>query len=64
MKHCPKCSTNKPPEEFSGNKREKDGLAAYCKSCYSEVMKAWRLKHKNTSAKPVIPPPNWNGRNR
>lgn len=47
MKHCPKCSTNKPASEFSRNKNERDGLAAYCKQCYAAVMRAWRLAKKN-----------------
>ena len=63
IKHCTRCKTNKPISEFGKNKNEKDGHSVYCKVCYSGIMRAYRLKLKNTSPEPVIPPPNWKGRN-
>lgn len=36
MKKCYKCQTTKPKEDFSKNKRYKDGLHDICKSCKKE----------------------------
>lgn len=33
VKHCSKCGKTLPVSEFRRNKREKDGLQNYCKSC-------------------------------
>lgn len=33
IKHCGKCGRTLPVSEFRRNKREKDGLQNYCKSC-------------------------------
>lgn len=33
MKHCNKCDTDKPVEEFGKNRAAKDGLNRSCKSC-------------------------------
>lgn len=36
MKICTKCGVEKPLSEFHKNKRRKDGLGIWCKSCNSE----------------------------
>ena len=42
-KYCSRCDTDKPVSEFSKNKNTKDGLAYYCKTCYSKYNKHRRL---------------------
>lgn len=39
MKHCTKCQTDKPLDQFSNSKRTKDGKHGWCKNC----MKIQRL---------------------
>lgn len=45
-KTCAKCGLEKPPEHFSKAKRNKSGLASYCKSCHNSYTyapnKEWR----------------------
>lgn len=36
VKHCSKCGRTLPVSEFRRNKREKDGLQNYCKSCMDD----------------------------
>ena len=36
VKHCAKCNKTLPVSEFRRNKREKDGLQNYCKSCMDD----------------------------
>lgn len=36
-KRCPRCETAKPVSEFHKNRRNTDGLMAYCKSCSAEL---------------------------
>lgn len=45
MKHCPRCNTDKPLEEFTKNKRRADGLSGWCKACSYEATQTW--KHSN-----------------
>ncbi len=33
MKHCPRCKTDKPVEEFHKSKKSPDGRQCYCKTC-------------------------------
>lgn len=33
MKHCPKCKTDKPLDEFHNKTASKDGKASWCKPC-------------------------------
>lgn len=40
MKTCAKCKTEKENEDFHKNKKAKDGLASYCKSCTLESSRA------------------------
>lgn len=41
MKKCTKCGVEKPLSEFHKNKKSKDGLSSYCKSCSSIYGKEW-----------------------
>lgn len=41
MKQCSKCKEFKPEEEFSKDKKNKDGLSYYCKFCNKEHMKKY-----------------------
>lgn len=45
-KHCPSCGLEKPLEAFSKNRKTKDGLAVYCRMCYSEKCKKSHAKVK------------------
>lgn len=45
-KRCPKCGITKPASGFGKNKRVKDGLAAYCKPCTSEMNRAQYLANQ------------------
>lgn len=45
MKNCTKCKINKDSNQFSPNKRCKDGLASWCKLCAQEAVD--RYKEKN-----------------
>lgn len=49
MKHCAKCNTNKPLEEFSKNKTRKDGKMSSCKDC----MKEYKQVHYNQNSSKV-----------
>lgn len=40
-KRCPECRECKSREEFSKNRRKKDGLSSYCKVCRNERRRAW-----------------------
>lgn len=38
-KVCRRCATEKPFQEFSGNKKIKSGLNSWCKACMSDYSK-------------------------
>lgn len=40
-KHCNKCSTDKPVEEFNKERAKKDGLQSQCKACKKALSKAY-----------------------
>lgn len=44
MKLCKECKESKKVSEFSSNKSMKDGLAFYCKPCYSQKLRKSREK--------------------
>ena len=44
-KICGKCKTQKELSEFYKNKKKKDGLNGYCKSCFLIVSKEHRVKN-------------------
>ncbi len=41
-KVCPKCSTEKPFEQFPKNRRTKNGVGSYCLTCSAEMVRARR----------------------
>lgn len=47
MKKCCTCHDEKSLEEFSKNKRSKDGLSSACKSCAKQMAREWRKKNKH-----------------
>ena len=51
MKKCTKCGETKELSEFGKDKTRKLGLNPYCKSCYKELNKKWRLKNKGKISK-------------
>ncbi len=54
-KICPKCSTEKPFEQFPKNRRTKNGVGSYCLTCSAEMVRARRetpeglQAHRNSS---------------
>ena len=47
-KHCKRCDETKPHEAFYKNKRKKDGLQGYCKSCMKKENQVNYKKHKES----------------
>ena len=45
MKKCNRCKALKDEKEFTFNKRSKDGLTSYCRSCNADVAREYHLKH-------------------
>ena len=41
MKVCRTCSDTKPPELFTKNSKNKDGLGSYCKACSKSYKAKW-----------------------
>ena len=54
-KKCPDCGVTKTPSEFNKDKRNKDGLQCYCKTCQVARTQAWRTanpdRDRNTQYK-------------
>lgn len=42
MKACTKCGETKPPDQFCRDRRMKDGLHSYCRSCMRAYASAWK----------------------
>lgn len=47
MKICPCCKIEKEDSEFYKNRRRKDGLTVYCKTCTAEKSKEYHATHKD-----------------
>lgn len=47
MKRCTNCNHEKSEDEFHKNRKRKDGLQSFCKSCMIEIV---RLGYKNNKA--------------
>lgn len=45
MKTCAKCRVDKPEKEFGKDRKRKDGLRCYCKTCASSIAIEWRANH-------------------
>lgn len=55
FKRCPKCKADPQPlESFGINKKRLDGRQPYCKPCYREVAKAFRISQR-TPQIPYVP---------
>lgn len=61
MKFCKKCSETKSLDNFSKNKRTKDGLAQYCKKCIYSYVSEWQKKHPDRAKKKSA---TWRNKNR
>jgi hypothetical protein len=61
MKHCPKCSQEKPFEAFYSSNRHKSGYAAWCKQCESERN---RLKNLSNRASRLVKAKQWRDENK
>ena len=48
MKHCPKCSQEKPFEAFYASSTHKSGCASWCKDCESERSRLKNLRNRDT----------------
>ncbi len=51
VKFCTKCKLEKPKIDFVKNKRTKDGLHYYCKSCHCKANKKYWEQNKETIRK-------------
>lgn len=61
MKTCRRCLASYPPSGFHKNRGNKDGLSNLCKSCQSEVNKAYHHKHREHL---LLRMREWHARNR
>lgn len=43
FKLCKRCNTVKPVDGFTTSKKSSDGCQSYCKKCYADLRKAYRL---------------------
>ena len=50
MKHCPKCKTDKPLDQFYNCKSRKDGKTGHCKKCHYAAGKLWLDRHPESRA--------------
>ena len=41
MKHCPRCDTDKPLEDFIPAPKRADGVSSYCRPCFQEYRRSW-----------------------
>ena len=48
MKHCNRCNTSKPLNEFSKSKAAKDGLQTKCKECVKPYNKQYKQDNKES----------------
>jgi hypothetical protein len=46
MKRCPTCGVEKPRDEFSKNRCQRDGLGSYCKPCSNARNREWKEKNQ------------------
>ncbi len=46
MKKCTKCGIDKELSQFNKDKKNKDGLRCYCKTCNSNIGKKWNENNK------------------
>lgn len=46
LKRCRKCGKELPLNNFSPDKKSRDGLGSYCKACKCQQSKEWRQKNR------------------
>jgi len=46
LKRCTKCGESQPHDKFYNNKTTKDGLQAWCKTCWAENQRRYRATTK------------------
>jgi hypothetical protein len=49
MKRCVHCDQPNPVDAFPTNRRTRDGLSSWCKSCHNAATRAWR--HRKTGGR-------------
>lgn len=49
-KRCSRCGHVKPASDFTTDRREKTGLASWCKACRSAHLRRWRAQRGQTNA--------------
>jgi hypothetical protein len=45
MKHCPRCSSDRPSEMFYRSASSADGLSSYCRPCSLAYQREWKAKN-------------------
>lgn len=53
LKRCCSCGELLPESEFNKNKRNKDGLQAYCKACQKRAVSRCYKKRKDKAMHPI-----------
>jgi len=51
MKHCTRCQTEKPRDQFYKSKANKDGLQTWCKSCTKQTQSESRKENPDKHSK-------------
>jgi hypothetical protein len=51
---CPKCKTDKPPEDFYVNRRKKSGRQWACKACFKLLCAPGHARYEQRYRRPHI----------
>lgn len=60
-KECAKCKKTLPPRFFNKQRRNKDKLSSYCKTCVRELAQQSYLKNKDNRIKEIL---DWQSKNK
>lgn len=52
-KHCPRCKTDSPANEFHRDASTADGLSVYCAACRNEMNRMWYEQHRDERAQQI-----------